>query len=167
MVTETLGKKNCQDPVLQQASGGPLHSFLRRFLSCFHLTLNSEARIGKLQAWETDRKGQIPKNASGRVHKVFWTQGAKVSEKSFAPPETAFAPVQNGVAPVQEALCSLGPTDLLHPPRSTFGNFPFSVSFPGPQLPRARKQSHQRNLFGTAHGIWTVTDGTAHLNDNK
>ena len=32
-------------------------------------------------------------------------------------------------------LCSLGPKDLLHPPLSTFGNFPFSVNFPGPQLP--------------------------------
>ena len=32
-------------------------------------------------------------------------------------------------------LCSLGPKDLLHPPLSTFGKFPFSVSFPGPQLP--------------------------------
>ena len=69
------------------------------------------------------------------MQKVSCTQGAKVSEKSFAPPETAFAPVPNGVAPVQEALCSLGPKDLLHPPLSTFGNFPFSVKFPGPQLP--------------------------------
>ena len=32
-------------------------------------------------------------------------------------------------------LCSLAPKDLLHPPLSTFGNFPFSVNFPGPQLP--------------------------------
>ena len=32
-------------------------------------------------------------------------------------------------------LCSLGPKDLLHPPLSTFGNSPFSVNFPGPQLP--------------------------------
>ena len=31
------------------------------------------------------------------MQKVFSTQGAKVSEKSFAPPKTAFAPVQNGV----------------------------------------------------------------------
>ena len=33
-------------------------------------------------------------------------------------------------------LCSLGPKDLLHPPPRTFGNFPFSVNFPGPQLPK-------------------------------
>ena len=59
-----------------------------------------------------------------------------VSEKSFAPPKTAFAPVQDGAAPVQEALCSLGPKDLLHPPLSTFGNFPFSVNVPGQQLPK-------------------------------
>ena len=76
--------------------------------------------------------GKFPK---WRVQKVLWTQGAKVSEKAFAPPKPAFAPVQNGVAPVQEALCPLGPKDLLHPPLSTFGNFPLSVNFPGPQLP--------------------------------
>ena len=74
------------------------------------------------------------------MQNVFWTQGAKVSKKSFAPPKTAFAPVQNAVAPVQEQLCSLGPKDLLHPPLSTFGNSPFSVNFPGPQLPNNRNQ---------------------------
>ena len=36
-------------------------------------------------------------------------------------------------------LCSLGPKDLLHPPLGTFGNFPFSVSFPGPQLPNCNE----------------------------
>ena len=64
-----------------------------------------------------------------------------MSEKPLAPPKTAFAPVQNGVAPVQEAFrrpLLLGPKDLLHAPLSTFGNFPFSVSFPGPQLPNPR-----------------------------
>ena len=84
------------------------------------------------------------------MQKVFWARGAKVSEKSFAPPKTAFAPVRNGVAPVQEALCSLGPKDPLHPPLSTFGNFPFSVNFPGPQLPnfRARKKhDNQKYCF--------------------
>ena len=35
-------------------------------------------------------------------------------------------------------LCSLGPKDLLHPPLSTFGNLPFSVNLPGPQLPKVR-----------------------------
>ena len=38
-------------------------------------------------------------------------------------------------------LCSLGPKDLLHPPLSTFGNFPFSVNFPGLQLPNPRGSS--------------------------
>ena len=42
------------------------------------------------------------------MQKVFWTQGAKVSEKSFAPP------------------------------KPHFGNFPFSVNFPGPQLPKSK-----------------------------
>ena len=75
------------------------------------------------------------------MQKVFWTQGAKVSEKSFAPPKTAFAPVQNGVAPVQEALCSLGPKDLLHPPLSTFGNFPFRSISQARSFPRLVQKS--------------------------
>ena len=66
------------------------------------------------------------------MEKVFWSQGAKVSEKSFAPPKTAFL-----------HRCKMGlhrlkrlSKDLLHPPLTTFGNFPFSVYFPGPQLPK-------------------------------
>ena len=54
---------------------------------------------------------------------MFWTQGAKVSQKSFAPPKPCFAPVQLSFAPVQEVFNALGPKDLLHPLLTTFGNF--------------------------------------------
>ena len=67
-----------------------------------------------------------------------------IRKTSFAPPKTAFAPMQNGVAPVQEALCSLGPKDLLNPPLSTFGNFPFS----GPQLPNLSQGLVLSHLLG-------------------
>ena len=40
-------------------------------------------------------------------------------------------------------FCSAGPKDLLHPPLSTFGNFPFSVNFPGPQLPNPNSHPPQ------------------------
>ena len=65
-----------------------------------------------------------------RVPKVFWTQGAKVSQESLAPSETCFAQVQPDFAPVQEAFRSLGPNDLLHLLVTTFESFLFSTSSP-------------------------------------
>ena len=38
------------------------------------------------------------------MQKVFWTQGAKVSEKSFAPPKPHFAPVQKQFWVVQKTF---------------------------------------------------------------
>ena len=57
---------------------------------------------------------------------MFWTQGAKVSQESFAPPKPCFAPVQLSFAPVQEAFRTLGPKDLLHPLLTTLGAFEVS-----------------------------------------
>ena len=59
---------------------------------------------------------------------MFWTQGAKVSQESFAPPKPCFAPVQLSFAPVQEDFGALGPKDMLHPLLSTLGTF----EVPGP-----------------------------------
>ena len=61
------------------------------------------------------------------MQKVFWTQGAKVSQESFALPKPCFAPVQLSFAPVQEALGALDPKDLLHPLLTTFENFLFQA----------------------------------------
>ena len=63
---------------------------------------------------------------------MFWTQGAKVSQESFAPPKPCFAPVQLLVAPVQVAFGTLGPKHFLHPLSTTFGKFLFSGPLPGP-----------------------------------
>ena len=75
------------------------------------------------------------------MQKVFWTQGAKglrkVSCTGAIPFRTGAKAVLGGAKDFFGDLCSLGPKDLLHPPLSTFGNFPFSVNFPGPQLPNA------------------------------
>ena len=52
------------------------------------------------------------------MQKVVWTQGAKVSEKSFAPPKTPFCTgAKRGFGWCKRLfgdLCSLGPKDLLH-----------------------------------------------------
>ena len=57
------------------------------------------------------------------MQKVFWTQGAKVSQESFAPPKPCFALVQLSFAPVQEDFGALGPKDLLLPLPTTWGTF--------------------------------------------
>ena len=57
---------------------------------------------------------------------MFWIQGAKVSQESFAPPKPCFAPVQLSLAPVQEDFGALGPKHLLHPLLSTLGTFEVS-----------------------------------------
>ena len=54
---------------------------------------------------------------------MFWTQGAKVSEESLAPPKPCFATVQLSFAPVQADFGALGPKDLLHPLLATLGTF--------------------------------------------
>ena len=59
---------------------------------------------------------------------MFWPQGAKVSQESFAPPKPCFAPVQLSFAPVREDFAALGPKDLLHPLLTTLGTFEVSGS---------------------------------------
>ena len=79
--------------------------------------------------------------------------GAKVPEKSFAPPKTPFCTgAKWGFGWCKRLfgdLCSRGPKDLLHPPLSAFGNFPFSVNCPGLRLPKAKLQS-QKKVPGAA-----------------
>ena len=77
---------------------------------------------------------------SGEGGKGLLDPGSKRSPKSLlAPPKTSFAPVQPHFAPVQEASCSLGRQDLLHGLLTTFGNFPLSGSFVGPQLSKVTR----------------------------
>ena len=87
------------------------------------------------------------------VQKVFWTQGAKVSEKSvFAPPKTAFATVQNGVAPARGFVLP-GPKDpFAPPPLSTFGKFSLFGQFPRP----AASQTRTTNCQGQLLAVWIL-----------
>ena len=109
------------------------------------------AKVGKLRTWEIDRKGKIPKSAWGRVQKVFWTQGAKVSEKSFAPPKTHFAPVQKQFWVVQKTfrrpLLPGSKRPFAPSPKhfwefSLFGQFPRSAAS---QRKRAQRQVCKRS----------------------
>ena len=70
---------------------------------------------------------------------MFWTQGAKVSQESFAPPQPRFAPVQLSFAPVQEAFGALGPKDLLYSLLTNLGTSDVSGPLPGP-LSGSRKR---------------------------
>ena len=63
---------------------------------------------------------------------MFWTQGAKVSQESFAPPKPWFSPVQLSSAPVQEDFGALGPKDLLHPLLISWGTFEVRAPVPEP-----------------------------------
>ena len=59
----------------------------------------------------------------GEGAKGGWTQGAKVSQESSAPPKPCFAPVQPFFAPVHQAFGPHTPKHLLHPLLTTFGNY--------------------------------------------
>ena len=74
---------------------------------------------------------------------MFRTQGAKVSQESFAPSKPCFAPVQLSFAPVQEDFGALRPKDFLHPLLTTSGTFEVSG-------PCSRQSGSQRQ------GYWTM-----------
>ena len=91
-------------------------------------------RVGKLRTWDIDRTGKIPKSAHRRMQKVFWTQGARSLLHRCNPTLHRCKSSFGWRKRLFGDLCS----DLLHPPVSTFGNFPFSGNFSGPQLPKVR-----------------------------
>ena len=95
--------------------------------------------------WHAVDLGNCPKSESSRK----WLgEGAKglLDPASKRP----LALVRNGVAPVQKRVWVVQKTlgrpflpgpkrsqkDLLHPPLTTFGDFPFLGNFPGPQHPK-------------------------------
>ena len=102
------------------------------------------------------KRGKSPKVIRGGCKRSVLTllgQGAKVSQESFAPPKPSLAPVQPHFALVQEASRTRGPKDLLHPLLTTFGNFHFSGTFPGPQHPKAFSIFAMQFSSVTAHQI--------------
>ena len=100
------------------------------------------------------------------MQKVFWTQGAKVSQESFAPPKPYFAPVQLSFAPVQVAFGALGPKDLLHPLLTTrLGIFHFRAAVAGP-LGRntvSGKRTHWASLIFAANSVSSAKNSVSSL----
>ena len=73
---------------------------------------------------------KISESGQGRVAKVLWTQGAKVSQESFAPPKPSFPPVQPHFRTSARGFCWLEPKDLLHHLLNHFRNCPLFGQFP-------------------------------------
>ena len=61
------------------------------------------------------------------MEKVFWTQGAEVSQESIAPPKTSSAPVQEAISHQCKRLLARW---VLHPLLTTFGNFSCVGQYP-------------------------------------
>ena len=59
------------------------------------------------------------------MQKVFWTQGAKVSQEFLTPCATLFRTGATPGCAGARGFRSLGSKDLLHPLLNTFGDFPF------------------------------------------
>ena len=108
-------------------------------------------KLGSCGPGKLTEKGRFPKVLRGGCKRSFGPREQR-SPKSRAPPRTPFCTgVKWGSGWCKRLfgdLCSLGPKDLLHPPLSTFGNLPFSVNFPGPQLPNPKNT----NSCGIAKG---------------
>ena len=94
--------------------------------------------LGSCGPGKLTEKGKFPKVLRGGCKRSFGPKEQR-SPKSFCTTQNCFRTgAKWGFGWCKRLfgdLCSLGPKDLLHPPLSTFGNFPFSVNFPGPQLP--------------------------------
>ena len=91
--------------------------------------------------------GKLPKSESSRKWLGEGAEGLLdlASKRPLALVRNGVAPVQKRVWVVQKTLLHPllpGPKrvkkDLLHPPLTTFGDFPFLDNFPGPQHPNGR-----------------------------
>ena len=114
---------------------------LRELRECpFH----SESVFFLHWGWDAVDLGNCPKSESSRK----WLgEGAKglldpASKRPLALVRNGAAPVQKRVWVVQKTLgrpllpgAQKSQKDLLHPPLTTFGDFPFLGNFPGPQHP--------------------------------
>ena len=135
---------------------------LKTFISCYTTpwawNCFLSPRVGKLRAWEIDRKGKIPKVLRGGCKRSFGPREQRSPKSLLHHPKPILHRCKSGFGWCKRLfgdLCSLGPKDLLHPPLSTFGNFPFSVNFPGPQLPNPRKP----NASSISTPSWKVVEG--------
>ena len=96
--------------------------------------------FGKLRAWEIDRKGKIPKLCLGEGAKGSFGPMSKGLRKVFRTTQNCFCTGAHG----RFGWCKRLFGDLVLPgskrpsapsPKHFWEFFPFSVNFPGPQLP--------------------------------
>ena len=94
--------------------------------------------LGSCGPGKLTEKGKVPKVLRGGCKRSFGPREQRSPKSLLHHPKLLLHRCKMGLHRCKRLfgdLCSLGPKDLLHPPLSTFGTFPFSVSFPGPQLP--------------------------------
>ena len=95
--------------------------------------------LGSYGPGKLTEKGKFPKVLRGGCKRSFGPREQRSPKSLLYHPKLLLHRCKMGFGWCKRLfgdLCSLGPQDLLHPPLSTFGNFPFSVNFPGPQLPK-------------------------------
>ena len=97
-------------------------------------------RLGSCGPGKLTEKGKFPKVLRGGCKRSFGPREQRSPKSLLHHPKLLLHRCKMGFGWCKRLfgdLCSLGPKDLLHPPLSTFGNFLFSVNFPGPQLPNS------------------------------
>ena len=125
--------------------GGPKSSFLPRDQGkqttsqgypVYFRSAGLEHGLGSCRPGKLTEKGKIPKVLGGGCKRSFGPREQRSPKSLLHHPKLLLHWCKKGLhrckglcAPwVQKTFCT--------PPLSTFGNFPLSVSFPGPQLPK-------------------------------
>ena len=121
-------------------------------------------RIGKLRAWEIDRKGKFPKVLRGRCKRFFGPREQRSPKSLLRQPKLLLHRCEMGLHRCKRLfgdLCSLGPKNLLHPPLSTFGNFPFrSISqAPSFQIQERKTTSLRETALSVAGSCGYLSSG--------
>ena len=91
--------------------------------------------LGSYGPGKLTEKGKFPKVLRGGCKRSFGPREQRSPKSLLHHPKLLLHRCKMGFGWCKRLfgdLCSLGPKDLLHPRLSTFGNFPFSVNFPGP-----------------------------------
>ena len=116
--------------------------------------------LGSCGPGKLTEKGKFPKVLRGGCKRCFGPREQRSTKSLLHHPKLLLHRCKLGFGWCKRLfgdLCSLGPKHLLHPPLSTFGNFPFSVNFPGPQLPNpSPKFWNPQKIPGKSHP-WTNT----------
>ena len=100
--------------------------------------------LGSCGPGKLTENGKIPKVLRGGCKRSFGPREQRSPKSLLHHPKPLLHRCKMGFGWCKRLfghLCFLGPKDLLHPPLSTFGIFPFSVNFSGPQLPNLSVKS--------------------------